>query len=319
MAIPREYKNSNPLVRDELARIPLPTGTRVGDFVAPDYPIDAETVDNVVPAEHKLNLDDLRAPDAPANNVRFETGSITTISIVERALKTTMDSRKIEEAGDRGVDIVAERLRYLRDDIMDAKEYRIAQKVLAPANFGATHKDTTGLNFRTIDLFKYVSDWQEKVVADGRYPANRAVIGREAWNFARQNAEFMKFVAGPTIKAGARDLTLEKFAEYLGLDEVRIGDFQRVIGNGSTPTQFWTKNTFLLFCHQPTVSDRTFAATPVCPYGQYQKAAEGTLVDARVAELPGTEELTEAGAYHRYITSIRNANLGFLVTGIVGV
>jgi hypothetical protein len=70
MAIPREYATSNPLVRDALSRIPLPVGTRGGDFVAPDYPVDAEIVDNVTAAEHALNQDDLRAPDAEAKSVR---------------------------------------------------------------------------------------------------------------------------------------------------------------------------------------------------------------------------------------------------------
>jgi hypothetical protein len=317
MAIPREYATSNPLVRDALAAIPLPIGTRVGDFVAPDYPIDAEIVDTVTPAEHKLNLDDLRAPDAEATSIRFETGSTGTISVVERALKTTMDSRKIEEAGSRGVDLVAERARYLRDDILDAKEYRIAQLVMTAGNYAAGHKDVTGLNFRTIDIFAKVSDWQETIVADGSYPAEFAVIGRAAWKAARQNAEFNKFVSGPNIKSGARDLTLANFAEYLGLQEVRVADFRRKIGNASTATQFWTTDSFLLFCRQNTVSDRTLAVTPVVPYGQYQQAAAGTLVDVRTAKLSGTEELTEVGAYHRYIPLLRNASLGFLVTGIV--
>jgi hypothetical protein len=316
MPIPREYATSNPVVRDALAQIPLPQGTRVGDFVAPDYPIDAEIVDTVTTAEHALNLDDLRAPDAQAKEVRFETGSIGTVTIVERALKTKMDSRKIEEAGSRGVNLIAERLDLLRSDILDAKEYRISQLVFAAANYAGTHKDVTGLNFRTIDLFKYVSDWQELIVADGRFPGNRGLIGRKAWNVARQNAEFNKFVAGPSIKGGARDLTLERFAEYLGLQEVRIADFQRKIG--ATQTQFWDANTFLLFCQQNTLSDRTLAATPVCAYGEAQGAAQGTLVDVRTEPLPGVERLTEAGVFHRYRNSLRNASLGFIVTGIVG-
>ncbi len=327
MAIPREYATSNPLVRDALARIPLPFGTHVGDFVAPDFPVDAEIVDNVITYEHSLNLDDLRAPDAAAKSIRFETGVISTIRVVERALKTTLDSRKIEEAGFRGVDIVAERLSYLRQDILDAKEYRIAQLVFAAANFGGTHKDVTGLNFRTIDLFKYVNTWQETIIQDGRFAANRALIGRDAWNFARQNSEFNKFVAGPAIKGGARDLTLERFAEYLGLEEVRIADFRRKVGVGNALTQFWTRDSFLLFCNQVTVSDRTFAQTPVVPYGPASNGDDpgpnqlsaGALVDARTDLLSGTERLLEIGAYHRYISNLFNANLGFLATGLVGI
>jgi hypothetical protein len=161
MAIPREYATSNPLVRDALSRIPLPVGTRGGDFVAPDYPVDAEIVDNVTAAEHALNQDDLRAPDAEAKSVRFETGSTSTIRLTERALKTTMDARKIEEAGSRGVNLVADRLAMLRDDILDNKENRIATKALTAANYGASHKDVTGLNFRTIDIYAKVQTWQE--------------------------------------------------------------------------------------------------------------------------------------------------------------
>ncbi|MFZ2492523.1 MAG: major capsid protein [Thermoanaerobaculia bacterium] len=316
MAIPREYATSNPQVRDALAMIPLPAGVRIGDFVAPDYPVEAEVVDSVVVGEHKLDLDDLRAPDAEAKSVRFETGSSSTISIVERALKTTMDSRKIEEAGARGVDLIAQRLDMLRADIMDAKEYRIAQAVLAAASYGATHK-VAATNFRTADLYSTFEAAQEVIVADGNYPAEYALFGRTAWKHMRTNAEFNKFVAGPTIKSGARDLTLERAAEYLGLKEVRVGDFRRNIGG--TVTQFWTTDSVLLFSRQATVSTRTLAVTPVCPYGQYQNVAEGTLVDARTSKLSGTDELLEVGAYHRYISLLRNANLGFLWTGVVGV
>ncbi|HXG58192.1 MAG TPA: hypothetical protein VNL91_04145 [Thermoanaerobaculia bacterium] len=313
MAIPREYATSNPVVRDALARIPLPTGTRAGDFVAPDYPIDAEIVDTVTVGEHDLNLDDLRAPDAKAKEVRFETGETGTISIVERALKTTMDSRKIEEAGARGVDLVAERLALLRNDIMDAKEYRIAQLVTDAANFAADHKEN-GTNFRTADLYAEIQAAQEKLIADGNFPAEYAMIGRDAWLAARRNAEFNKFVAGPNIKAGSRDLTLANFAEYLGLREVRIGDFRRRIGG--VVTQFWPTDSFLLFARQATLSNRTFAQVPVCPYGPEQGNA-GALVDARTAQLSGTELLTEVGAYHRYKPILLNAKLGYLFTGIV--
>jgi hypothetical protein len=318
MAIPREYATSNPLVRDALSRIPLPVGTRGGDFVAPDYPVDAEIVDNVTAAEHALNQDDLRAPDAEAKSVRFETGSTSTIRLTERALKTTMDARKIEEAGSRGVNLVADRLAMLRDDILDNKENRIATKALTAGNYGASHKDVTGLNFRTIDIYAKVQTWQEAIILDGRFPANRAIIGRDAWNFARQNAEFNKFVAGPSIKGGARDLTLARFAEYLGLEEVRLVDYRRKIGSTTASlTQFWTKDTFLLFCNQPSLSDRTFMSTPVCLYGP-EFGSNNASVDARTAELSGTERLLEAGAYHRYSVQLLNANLAFLVTGIVG-
>lgn len=319
MAIPREYATSNPVVRDALAQIPLPTGTRVSDFVAPDFPVDAEIVDLVTTAEHALDLDDLRAPDAAAKEVRFETGTVGTLTIVERALKTKMDSRKIEEAGSRGVDLIAERAALLRDDIIDAKEKRIADLTFAAANFAAAHKDTAGLNFRTIDLYKFVSDWQEVIITDGRFPANRALIGRKAWNFARQNGEFNKFVAGPNIKAGSNFLTLANFAEYLGLEEVRVADFRRKIGSAGALTQFWDPNTFLLFGNQRTLSDRTFAATPVSPYGEFQGVSQGTLVDVRTEPLPGVERLTEVGTFHRYRSSLRNASLGFLATGIVGI
>lgn len=320
MAIPREYATSNPLVRDELSRIPLPIGSHVGDFVAPDFPVDAEIVDNVIAAEHALNLDDLRAPDAPAKQIRFETGSTSTIRVVERALKTTMDSRKIEEAGNRGVNLIADRLAMLGGDIMDAKEYRIAQLAFAAANFSGPHKDVTGLNFRTIDIYGKVEAWKEQILTDGRFMPEYGLIGRDAWVAARQNAEFNKFVSGPNIKSGASSLTLANFAEYLGLKEVRVADFRRKIGTvGAAQTQFWDRQTFLLFAQQRTVSDRTFMQTPVCPYGPAQGASQGTLLDARTDNLSGTDRLTEVGAYHRYISSIFNANLAFLATGIVGV
>jgi hypothetical protein len=322
MAIPREFATSNPLVRDELSRIPLPVGQHVGDFVSPDFGVDAEIVDNVIAAEHNLDLDDLRAPDAPAKQIRFETGTTATIRLVERAQKSTLDARKIQEAGSRGVNILADRATMHRQDILDAKEYRIAQLAFAAANFGASHKDVTGLNFRTIDIYDKVEGWKEVIVQDGRFMPEYGVIGRDAWKAARANAEFNKFVSGPNIKSGSSQLSLANFAEYLGLKEVRLADFRRKIGSAGTLTQFWDKQTFLLFTQQPTLSDRTFMATPVCTYGpEFGNSpghTDGALVDVRTSELSGVDGLMELGAYHRYISSIFNANLAFLVTGIVG-
>lgn len=328
MAIPREYATSNPVVRDVLSRIPLPGGSHIGDFVAPDFPVDAEIVDTVTTGEHALNLDDLRAPGTEAKKVRFETGAVGTIRIVERAQKSTLDNRKIEEAGARGVDITAERAALHRQDILDAKEFRTAQLVFAAANFAGAHKDVTGQNFRTADLYKLVSTQQEQLVTDGRFPGNRGAIGRDAWNFARQNAEFNKYCAGPNIKTSSRDLSLANFAAYLGLEEVRIADFRRRLGSvGKALTQFWARDQFLLFCNQPTVSDRTFAQTPVTPYGPEFSGADqaglagggDAVVDVRTALLSGTDGLLEVGAYHRYIVTMFNGNLGFLTTAIVGV
>jgi hypothetical protein len=318
MPIPREYATSNPVVRDALAAMPLPqTGTKVGDFVSPDFPVDAETVDLVITAEHALNLDDLRAPDAEAKQIRFETGTTATRTVVEHALKSKIDSRKLDEAGTRGVDILAQRSDLLRQDIMDAKEYRIATLALTAGNYAAGHKDVTGLNFRTIDLFATVEGWRNTILADGRFDPKKAVIGRAAWAAARRNAGFNSYVAGSAIKAGGRDLTMAAFADYLGLDEVRLGDFQRLIGNAATPTQFWTTDSFLLFAQNNSLSNRTFMITPVVPYGEHQGAASGTLVDVRTEPLPGTERMTEFGVYHRYRSTIANASLAFLATGIV--
>jgi hypothetical protein len=58
-------------------------------------------------------------------------------------------------------------------------------------------------------------------------------------------------------------------------------------------------------------------STPVCLYGPEFGASNAT-VDARTAEVSGTDRLLEAGAYHRYSVQLLNANLAFLVTGIVG-
>lgn len=336
MPIPREYLTSNPAVRDALALIPQPVGNKIGDFVAPDFPIDAEVVDHVTTAEHALELDDLRAPDAQAKEIRFETGSVGTVSIVERALKTTMDSRKIEEAAKRafnlGVDLVAQRLAYLRQDIMDAKEYRIGQLSFAAANFAAGHKDITGLNFRTLDLQGWFDDSvQEVLLTDGNFAANKIAMGRKVWTGIKKNDVFRKWAGGiatgAAVAAAESRLTLDMFAEFIGLQSgmVRVGDFRRKIGkNATTRTIFWDEQTFLAFYQQDTISDRTFSATPVCPYGPEfsgddagQGTPAGTLVDARTDMLSGTERLVEAGAYHRYKSFIANASLGFLVTGVV--
>jgi hypothetical protein len=332
MAIPREYSTSNPVVRDALALIPQPVGNKIGFFVAPDFPIDAEIVDHIITAEHTLELDDLRAPDAEAKEVRFETGVVGTVSVVERALKNKMDARKIEEAGIRGVDLIATRLAMLRQDIFDAKEYRIGQLAFGAANFGASHKDITGLNFRTLDLQGWFDvTVQEALLADGNFAANSIAFGRLAWTAAKKNDTFRKWAGGvatgAAVAAAESRLTLDMFAEFLGLKpgSVLMGDFRRKIGkNATTRTIFWDENTFLAFYQQPTLSDRAFMATPVCPYGSLfsgddpgQATAEGTLVDARTDMLSGTERLLEVGAYHRYRSYISNANLGYLANGIV--
>jgi hypothetical protein len=316
MPIPREYATSNPEVREELARIPIGGGTHVGEFVAPDFPIDAEVVDTVSMADHKLNLDDMRSEDAPAKTIRFEEGDTDTISIVERALKTTIGSRKIEEAGKRGVNLVADRLALLRDDILDAKEYRRAQLVMTAANYGGTHK-ANAKNFRTASLISEVDAAKDVIIDDGHFEPRFGLIGRAAWRAVRRNAEFREFAGGSDQKAGASDLTLKALAEFLDLDEIVKASFYRIIGNDAAPTQFWTTDSFLVFHKQKTLSSRTLAQTAVCPYGKYQNIAEGTLVDARTEPLPGTDRLTEAGAYHRYKVLGCNFDLGFLFTGIV--
>lgn len=320
MAIPREYASSNPQVRDALTNIPVErqTGTAAGDFVAPDYALDAEAVDVFTDAVHNLDLDDLRAADAEAKAVRFEVGTSASITVVERAKKTRIDSRKIEDAGRYGIQLVAKRAADLRTDILDAKEYRIAALVTTAASFAADHRDVTGLNFRTIDLQTKSDEWAQEIADDGGFAPNRAIIGTTAWRHARANAAFREFAGGSDLNASASDLTLATFAEFLGLDEVRIGSYRRRIGNDTTATQFWPVNSFLMFSQNDTISTNTFAATPVVPYGA-EFGSNGALVDVRTAELQGTELLTEVGAYHRYRPLLRNASLGFIVTGIVGV
>lgn len=316
MSIPREYATSNPIVRDALALIPPPRGTRAGDFVAPDFRVDAEVVDVLTVAAHDLNLDDARAADAMAKAVQFETGSTAAITVTEHALTNTMDSRKIEEAANRdpaiAVNLVTERLSLLRDDILDVKEYLIAQLTMGTSTYAGDHQ-TNAVNWRTADLFSTIEAAQEFLVSDGDYPGTRLLLGKTAWAGARLNAEFGKFVAGPTIKPGASELTLARFAEYLGLDEVRVADFRRKIAGVST--QFWPVTSALLFAENATLSNRTLAQTPVCPYGPEQ-GNSGALVDARTAAVGGTALLTEVGAYHRYRPLIRNASLGFLWTNV---
>jgi hypothetical protein len=316
MAIPREYATSNPLVRDALAKIPLPIGKRAGDFVAPDFSVDSEIVDSVVIVDHVLNTDDLRAADAEAKAIRFETGSTVTLSVNEHALKTTIDSRKIEEAQSRGSDVVAERLAMLRNDILDNKELAIATKFETAANYAAGHK-VNALNFRTVDLFATIDVQRDTIVADGGVQPQFAVIGMTAWRGARQNVAFNTFVSGVKDKqAGSNMLTLAAFAEYLGLSEVRLGDFRRKVGNGTTATQFWPVDQFLLFAQQATMSNRTLGQTMVVPYGGAPGQGQGALVDARTAPPQGTELITEIGCYHRYLVAGLNFNLGFLSTAI---
>lgn len=319
MAIPREYATSNPLQRDALSAVPATykSGTPVGDFVAPDLRLDAEVVDYLVDADHNLDLDDLRAADAEAKAVRFEQGTSGSISVVERAKKTHIDARKVEDANRYGIDLVTQRGVLLRADILDAKEYRIAALVTAAANFAAGHKDVTGLNFRTGDLQTLADTWNMAITDDGGYEGRRAIIGKSAFLQARKNAAFREFAGGSDENAKLGDLTLAALAEFMGIDEIRIGNYKRKIGNATTATQFWPTDSFLMFAQNDTVGTNTFAATPVVPYGE-EFGAGGELVDVRTEPLPGTERRLEVGVYHRYRALIRNASLGFLVTGIVG-
>jgi hypothetical protein len=325
MAIQKKVANSNPVVADELAKRPYPTGDKVGDFVAPDFPIDAELVDKVTVVEHKLNLDDLRASGAEAKKIDFEEpGAKESISVVERAQKSTVDSRDLEDAGKAGIQIATDRAELHRNDILDAKEYRIAQITTSTGSFGANHKDTSGVNFGSIDLIKTLDGAQEYIATEGRYGrARKAVIGRKALRAARVNQKFADFckstpAARGSAESGGLQRTLAALAEFLELDEIRLADFNRVLGDDTTPTDFWPSDFFLLFNDQPTVSTRTFAKTVVVPYGNYQDVAEGTLVDVRMKKLDKVEELTEIGAFHRYRTYLLNANLAFIWTGIVG-
>jgi hypothetical protein len=320
MAIPREYATSNPMVRDALSAIPATyrAGTPTGDFVAPDIRIDAEAVDYLVEAEQNLDLDDLRAADAEAKEVRFAQGTSGSLSVVERAKKTHVDTRKIEDAGRYGIDILAQRGDLLRADILDAKEYRIATLVTTAASFAAGHKDVSGLNFRTGDLQTLADGWNNTIADDGGFQARRGIIGKTAWLHVRKNATFREFAGGSDATATLGDLSLAAFAEFIGLDEVRIGNYKRKIGNATTATQFWPVDSFLMFAQNDTVGTNTFAATPVVPYGP-EFGSNGQLVDVRTEPMPGTERRTEVGVYHRYRPVGRNWSLAFLVTGIVGV
>jgi len=325
MAIQKTHANSNPVVADEVARRPYLRGNQVGDFVAPDFPIDAELVDKVTTVEHKLNLDDVRAPGAEFKKVDFEgPGSKEAISVVERGQKSTLDSREIEDAGKAGIQLLADRAQMHRDDVLDAKEYRISQISTTTGNFGTNHKDTSAVNFATVDLIKTFDTAQEYIVTEGRFGrATKGVIGRKALRAARLNQKFADFCRNmPGLRgvseSGGQSRTLAALAEYLELDEIRLADFNRVLGDDTTPTDFWPSDFFLLFGSNPTVSDRTFASTVVVPYGQYQEVAEGTLVDVRVKKLPNVEELTEVSACERYRHYLLNANMAFIWTGIVG-
>ncbi len=318
MPIPREYATSNPVVRDRLSGMAFQVGTRIGDFVAPEYLIDAEAVDSVTTATHNLDLDDLRAADAEAKEVRFGQGASESLTVVERARKTKMDSRKIEDAGKNGVQLIADRAATLREDHIDAQEYRVGALVTAAANFSAGHKDVTGLNFRTLDLQAYADTWRAAIADDGGFEPEFAEIGDLALRYAKQNSAFREFAGGSDAGASAADLSLANLAEFMGLREIRRGKYSRKIGNDTTATQFWPTNSFLMFAKNDTITTNTFATTLVVPYGQYQRAAGAPTLDVRTENLPGTERLTEVGVYKRYRTLIRNANLGFLVTGIVG-
>jgi hypothetical protein len=324
MAIFKTHGKTNPVVADELAERPYPTGDRAGDFVAPDFPIDAELVDKMTTVEHKLHLDDLRAPGAAAKTIEFE-GPPTkeSISVVEHAQKSTLDSREIEDAGKAGITLLTDRAELHRNDVLDVKEYRISAMSTTTGNFPSTHREA-GLNFKTENLILRLDDVQEKIKKDGRWgKAKFGLMGTRTFRAMRANEGFAKFCASNpgtfgVQESGSRQRNLIALATYLELDELRVADFSRVLGNDTDPTEFWPTDFFLVFGREKTTSTRTFAQTVVVPYGTYQDVAEGTLVDVRTDKLSGTDELMEVGAYHRYRTYLLNANQAFLFTEIEG-
>jgi hypothetical protein len=325
MSIPQEYETSNPLVRDELAKRPYDMGDRGGDFVAPDFAVDVEKVSTITPYDHKLSLDTLRAADAAAKSIRFGTGSTSTLSVVEHAQKSTTDSRKVEEAGKRdpfiATNLLTDIAEFHRNDILDGKEYRIASAVTSSANFDASHHDAA-VNFKTANLIDLMDAAQIVIKKDGRFGrAKKATLGYKTFRIIRNNTGFINFCASSpagmgVLTSGGRQRTLQALADYLELDEIRLVDFERVLVGDTDPTEFWPNDHFLLFGVENSVSNKTFAQTIVCPYGQYQGVANGTLVDVRTAELPGTDRMTEVGAYHRYQPYILNAERAFLWTAI---
>jgi hypothetical protein len=323
----QEYETSNPLVRDELAKRPYDMGSRGGDFVAPDFPVEVEKVSTIVPYEHKLSLDTLRAAGSPAKMIRFGKGSTGTLTVVEHAQRSTTDSREIEAAAKRdpfvATSLITDVAEFHRNDILDGKEYRIASAVTDPDNFDPTHT-ADGINFRTANLIDLMDGAQDLIKTDGRFGrARRATIGRKTLRHVRKNEGFAKFCASnPGLtgvsESGSMQRNLIALAAYLELEEIRLVDFSRVLEGDTNPTDFWPDDHFLLFGNEATLSTKTFAQTMVVPYGQYQGVAEGTLVDVRVEELPGTTRLTEVGAFHRYQAYIMNANRAYLWTNVVG-
>lgn len=311
MPIPAETATSNPVVRDALQLIPNARGTKVGDIVMPDYSVDAETVDYQTAVEHSLNLDDLRAPDAEAKEVQFGEGALATISVREHAQKSKVDKRKIEQAGARGVDILADRAALHRADIEDVKEYRIAQLSTSSANYGADHK-STGDDFSAAGIRSIIDGGRDAIVDDGYFDAGDLIIGAGTLRAFRVNPDLESWV-------GERgDIDEAAIAQYLGVNRVIVARYRRKIGNGTGVTEFWPLDFALLVSNRPTLSTRTFGATIVTPYGA-TFGRNGVLTDVRTADISGTEGLMEVAAYQRYRPVLLNDNLAFLWYGITGI
>lgn len=313
MAIPRNYRTSNPIVRDALADIPRAMGTKAGHVAMPDVPIPAEIVTSVSVVEHSLNLDDLRAPGTLAKEVTFEGSTSTEISVIEHAQKSTLDIRDIEAAGVYGVQMMAERASLHRQDIEDAKEFRIATLATTIANYDAAHSNA-GDDLSAVGLRGMYAGWANPIKTAGFAPTDMILSPNAVTAFAN-NAEMQAWF-GSKGEGFIDEAVIKAFFRIPG--QVIVADYSRILGNGTAPTSFWPASFVLLVSNsQPSISNRVFGATPVVPYGAaFGKG--GVITDVRTADLPGVEGLREVGAFQRYRPMGLNFNLAFFSSAVVG-
>lgn len=324
MAIPANAQTSNPLVRDALAGIPLDNGAHVHEKIFPNVSVDAERVNTLVTVEQALELDSLRAVGAEFKEVTFAEGALAEIALVERGQKSTIDARQVELAGVRGVNLQAERAAFHRQDIADIFEYLGVTLGTTGSNFAASHTDDA-INFLATGIKDVFEAACEVILADGGFdPRTPGLgsweIGTTVYSILRNNPDIKAFagVGGGVAAAKVNLAVLEAFFD-MPPGSITVARYRRQIGaNAAAKTEFFPVASALLHVSRPTLTNRTFGATPHCLYGS-EFGRAGVDYDARTEPLPGIEKRIEIGAMRRARSLILNASLGFLWTGVTNV
>lgn len=296
--------NSNPLVRDALARIPssqealmvarrvlTPKQTPYLNFQYRTYGTEYQ----------ELVLDDMRAWDGLAKMIRTER-DLASVSIFGRALKTLIDPDKVKEAGADGPAYVAGELAVIREVLLLAREYRTLTMVTTAGNYDGSHKDGGAVKFDAAGIIDNVLGKHDAIIAScGRKPTSMLMdpISRR---LARNNAE---------IKATQADgvrITDEVLAEVFEVNEIVRSEVMYRARKGATMTPIFSEKA-LLFVREDSenvaFSDMSLGRMVYIPAGDGE-------FDVRQGNPQGAEGLYEVGVFMQSEPVIANWGAAYL-------